>query len=213
MATLTQTYSQSGPTFGDRSAIMADWRKRSRRIHQMRKALPAAAAAIVLGLIGWVVIKTLMSSIIDVRGSSPTSVRMINAKFYGQSGEGRSYMLAAMEAARDNKDIKRISLVGPVITLDVRGSNPTSAKADQGLFHESDKILHLNGNVVFTSAQGYVFKTGSAVVDTQTGIVTGNNLVSGTGPFGNIQAAKYAIYDKGTRIIFEGNVHGRIKGN
>lgn len=213
MATLTQTYSQSGLAFSDRSAVMADWRKRSRRIHQMRKALPAAAAAIVLGLIGWVVIKTLMSSIIDVRSSSPTSIRMINAKFYGQSGEGRSYMLAAKEAARDNKDIKRIALIGPVLTLDVRGSNPTSAKADRGVFHEADKVLHLDGHVVFTSAQGYVFNTGSAVVDTQTGIVTGNNLVSGTGPFGDIQAAKYAIYDKGTRIIFEGNVHGRIKGN
>jgi lipopolysaccharide export system protein LptC len=213
MATLTQTYPQSGLAFSDRSAVMADWRKRSRRIHQMRKALPAAAAAIVLGLIGWVVIKTLMSSIIDVRSSSPTSIRMINAKFYGQSGEGRSYMLAAKEAARDNKDIKRIALIGPVLTLDVHGANPTSAKADRGVFHEADKVLHLDGHVVFTSAQGYVFNTGSAVVDTQTGIVTGNNLVSGTGPFGDIQAAKYAIYDKGTRIIFEGNVHGRIKGN
>ena len=213
MTTYTTDLSARGHALDDRSAVMAGWRRRSVLIHRMRKALPAAAAAIVIGLVGWVVIKTLMSTIIDVRSTSPTSIRMINARFFGQSDEGRAYMLAAKEATRDNKDIKRISLAGPVLTLDVNGAKPTSAKADRGLFHEGEKVLNLEGNVVFTSPQGYVFKTGSAVVDTQTGIVTGNNLVSGNGPFGDIQANKYGIYDKGTRIIFEGNVHGRIKGN
>jgi lipopolysaccharide export system protein LptC len=201
-----------GQAYGGRSAVMANWRKRSALIHGMRKALPAMAAAIVIGLLGWVVGKTLISTIINVRSSAPTTIRMMNARFFGQSSEGRAYMLAAKEASRDAKDIKRVSLVAPVLTLDLHTANPTTAKADRGLFLEGDKILHLNGNVVFTSAQGYIFNTDTAVVDTMTGIVTGNNLISGTGPFGDIQAKKYGIYDKGTRIVFEGNVHGRIKG-
>ena len=191
---------------------MDQWRRRSRIIHLLRKALPAAAISIVVGLIGWIVIKALLATIIDVRGSG-AAIRMINPKFYGRDGEGRAFMLGAAEASRSDGDFKQIVLIKPIISLNVNNPAPTSAKADRGVFHEADKVLHLDGHVVFTSAQGYIFNTGSAVVDTQTGIVTGNNLVSGTGPFGDIQAAKYAIYDKGTRIIFEGNVHGRIKGN
>jgi lipopolysaccharide export system protein LptC len=196
-----------------RSEVMAQWRRRSVLIHQMRKALPAAAIAIVIGLIGWVVIKSLLSTIIDVRSGSATAIRMINAKFYGQNGEGQAYMLAAKEAARDNKDIKRIVLSGPVLTLNVNSPKPTSARADKGLFNESDKVLHLEGNVVFTSPEGYLFRTGKAVIDTQTGVVEGDNQVSGTGPLGEIQANSYGIYDKGTRMVFRGNVHGRIKRN
>ena len=93
------------------------------------------------------------------------------------------------------------------------GTAATSATADHGQYHETDKILHLDGHVAFSNPEGYVFKTGKAVIDTQTGIVEGDQTVNGTGPSGTIQADNYGIYDKGKRIIFRGHVHGRINRN
>jgi len=49
------------------------------------------------------------------------------------------------------------------------------------------------------------------VIDTQTGVVEGDQKVEGSGPMGDIQADNYGIYDRGARIIFRGDVHGRIK--
>ena len=43
---------------------MDQWRRRSRIIHLLRKALPAAALSIVVGLIGWIIIKALLATII-----------------------------------------------------------------------------------------------------------------------------------------------------
>jgi lipopolysaccharide export system protein LptC len=187
------------------------WRRRSRMIHFFRKALPAAAASIVLGLIAWIVIKALLATIIDVRGGSGAAIRMINPKFYGQDGQGRAFMLGAAEAARTNDDLKQIVLTQPNITLNINSATPTSARADSGQYHENDKVLHMDGHVVFTSPEGYVFKTGKAVIDTQTGVVEGDQKVEGSGPMGDIQADNYGIYDRGARIIFRGDVHGRIK--
>ncbi len=189
---------------------MEQWRRRSRIIHLLRKALPAAAISILVGLIGWIVIKALLATIIDVRGSG-AAIRMINPKFYGRDGDGRAFMLGAAEASRTDGDFKQIVLVKPVISLNVNNPAPTSAQADHGQFHETDKILHLDGNVVFSSPEGYVFKTGKAVINTQTGVVEGDQTVEGTGPTGTIRADNYGIYDNGKRIIFRGNVHGRMK--
>lgn len=189
---------------------MALWRSRSRLIHVLRIALPAAAASIVLGLIGWIIIKALLATIIDVQGGSG-SIRMINPKFYGRDGEGHAFMLGAAEASRAEDDPKTIVLLKPVINLNVNAAAPTSAQADHGKFNETDKVLHMDGHVVFTSPEGYVFKTGKSVIDTQTGVVEGDQQVEGAGPTGDIRADNYGIYDKGTRIIFRGNVHGRMK--
>jgi lipopolysaccharide export system protein LptC len=193
-----------------RQRNMDQWRRRSRIIHILRKALPAAAISIVVGLIGWIIIKAFLATIIDVRGYG-ASIRMMNPKFYGRDGDGQAYMLGAEEASRNDRDFKQIVLVKPVISLNVNSPAPTSAKADHGQYNEADQILHLDGNVVFSSPEGYVFKTGKAVINTQSGVVEGDQTVEGTGPTGTIRADTYGIYDKGKRIIFRGHVHGRIK--
>jgi lipopolysaccharide export system protein LptC len=195
-----------------RQRNMDQWRRRSRIIHFLRKALPAAAISIVVGLIGWIIIKAFLATIIDVRGYG-ASIRMMNPKFYGRDGDGQAYMLGAEEASRNDRDFKQIVLVKPVISLNINNPDATSAKADRGQYHETDKILYLDGNVVFSNPEGYVFKTGKAVINTQNGVVEGNQTVVGTGPSGTIKADSYGIYDKGKRIIFRGNVRGRITSN
>jgi lipopolysaccharide export system protein LptC len=50
---------------------------------------------------------------------------------------------------------------------------------------------------------GFVLSTPEAVVDTATGITTGNKGVEGHGPLGTISASSYAIYDQGERVTFQ----------
>jgi lipopolysaccharide export system protein LptC len=50
------------------------------------------------------------------------------------------------------------------------------------------------------------------VVDTDTGVVTGDKGVQGRGPLGSIDASSYAIYDQGQRVVFNGQGENKVRG-
>ena len=50
------------------------------------------------------------------------------------------------------------------------------------------------------------------MVDTATGVVTGNKGVQGQGPLGTISASSYAIYDQGERVTFNGAGENKVRG-
>jgi len=50
------------------------------------------------------------------------------------------------------------------------------------------------------------------VVDTNTGVVTGDKGVQGRGPLGTIDASSYAIYDQGQRVVFSGQGENKMRG-
>ena len=51
-----------------------------------------------------------------------------------------------------------------------------------------------------------------AVVDTETGIVTGSRGVQGSGPLGTVNASSYAIYEQGERVVFSGSGDNKVRG-
>jgi lipopolysaccharide export system protein LptC len=190
---------------------MDRWRRRSRQIHFFRRALPAAIAIILVGLLGWVLLRGFLSRMGDLKSATQT-IHMTNARFYGRDENGRPYVLAAAEATRSDRDLQRITLHKLQMSFDAGGTNQNShISADHGVYREDDRILRLRGHVVMRDQTGNTFVTDQAVVNTVNNSVVGMDHVQGQGPLGSVTADTYAVYDKGATVVFRGNVHSTIK--
>ena len=189
---------------------MERWRKRSRQVQFFRRALPAAIGAILVLLAGWVLLRGFLTRIGDARGDVGT-IHMTNAHFYGRDGTGRPYVMAAGVAVRSDSDLRRISLEKPALTFDNTGGQASHISADQGVYREDDQILRLRDHVVMHDQTGDTFLTDRAIVDTVHNTVVGRSHVQGFGPNGAVTADSYSVYNQGQRVVFQGNVHSRIK--
>lgn len=192
------------------SADLARWRRRSRRVLAARIVLPLAIAALVLTVavqVGW---RTYMAAT-HPPAEAKTEIRLITPRFYGQSTEGRSFMITARSAIRDDKDPRRIILEDPALTLDLGSPTPTRMTAKNGVYRQDDFSLNLKNDVRLDDGAGYRFASEAAFVDTQTGNVTGESTLNGEGPSGQVQSRAYSVYDKGDRIVFRGGVRARFE--
>jgi lipopolysaccharide export system protein LptC len=136
---------------------------------------------------------------------------MLNPRFFGRDEQGRSFMIAAREASRDDRDLKRVSLVRPQVSLGLDTPTPSRVSANSGIYSEGDRVLRLTGSVRIEDGAGYRFATEQAVVDTRAGVITGDTDMVGDGPVGEVTSRSYSVFDKGDRVIFKGGVRARIK--
>ncbi len=203
------------PDFGtaDRARHERDlthWRKRSRGVRFWRRALPM----IIVGICGLLVLsiggRSLLANLSLPKGQKEGGVRMVNPRFYGRDTSNRAFVLGASEASRDLKDGRRVTMSAPSVTLDADGSNPTHVQANQGVYREDQRKLSLLGSVELKDGRGFSFSTPKAVVDTTSGVVSGDSGVSGDGPLGRIVASSYGVYDRGKRIVMKGDVRAHI---
>jgi lipopolysaccharide export system protein LptC len=187
------------------------WRRRSRQILFFRRALPAAIAVILISLAGWVLLRGFLTRLGDLRSATST-IHMTNARFYGRDGNGRPYVLEAVEATRSDKDFQRIALSKLKLAFDAGGPDKNShISADHGVYREDDRILRLRDHVTMRDQAGNTFLTDQAVVNTVNNSVEGRDHVQGAGPLGAVTADSYAVYDKGATVVFRGHVHSQIK--
>lgn len=196
----------------DRGAYRRDlrrWRRRSRRVRLARVVLPVAMIAI-LGLVGGQVVWRSVTLGDRRPAEKKAQIRMITPRFYGQSSDGRPFIITARSAVRDEADLKRVFLDAPTLTLGVGSPAPTRSTADRGIYREDTLKLQLLGNVRLDDGAGYRFASNEAMVDTRTGNITGETTLQGEGPTGQVQSNAYSVYDKGDRIVFRGGVKTRI---
>ena len=194
---------------GPASALAMDrWRRRSQLIRRLRVVLPAIIGVIVISLAGMVTYNSLA-----VGGAEPEEadapIRLVNPRFMGRDAQGRSFVITANSAVRDEDDYQRVVLDRPAMVLDGEGLSPMRLSAQSGVFHEGDGVLRLQGDVSLND-QDATFDTGSAVFDTSTGVLEGEGLITGAGPLGEIRAKSYGVYDNGQRMVFKGGVSGTI---
>lgn len=192
------------------SADLARWRRRSRRVLAARIVLPAAIGALLLIVatqVGW---RTYMAAT-HPPAEARTEIRLITPRFYGQSTDGRSFMITARSAIRDDADPRRIILDEPALTLDLGSTTPTRMTAKHGVYRQDDFSLNLKDDVRLDDGTGYRFASEESLVDTKTGNVSGESTMNGEGPSGQVQSRAYSVYDKGDRIVFRGGVRARFE--
>ena len=200
---------QAAPAPGPRHEQMERWRRRSGAIRFWRRALPAVIVVIGGVLVAWVAGRSLIIKTTQPKPPQAAGLRMLNPRFYGRDSGNHAFVLGAAEAARDGHTGKAVTLAAPNLTLDAGGPRPTTVQAAQGVYHEDQRQLALNGKVEVQSG-GYIFHTPDATVDTAKGAVYGTSGVEGHGPLGRVTAKSYGVYDRGKRVIMKGDVHARI---
>jgi lipopolysaccharide export system protein LptC len=132
--------------------------------------------------------------------------------FHGQDAEGRSFVIGAQGAVRD-PTTGYFTLNGPTLRLNLGGRRVTQITADAGTYDEAGRTVTIGPNVRISEGEsGFDLVTPEAVVDTRTGIVTGNKGISGTGPLGTISASSYVIAEQGERVTFSGSGENKIRG-
>lgn len=199
------TYEARGPAS---DLAMGRWRRRSRLIRRLRVVLPAVIGVIVMGLAGVIIFNSLAGAP-AVPEESDAPIRLVNPRFMGRDADGRSFVITANSAVRDEVDYRRVMLDRPAMVVDGEGLSPMRLSAQSGVFHEGTGILQLQGDVSLND-QNATFDTGSAVFNTATGVLEGEGLITGVGPLGEIRAKSYGVYDKGERMVFRGGVSGTI---
>lgn len=187
------------------------WRARSRRIQRLRRVLPLVILIIAGCAFGWIVFRTVMSGV-ERRASESRELRLDNPQFHGQDEQGRSFLIGAKGAIRD-AETGQYRLIGPILRLNLGGRKVTELTADGGTYDEARRSIIIGPNVKISDGEsGFTLQTPEAVIDTKTGIVTGDKGVEGNGPIGTIKASAYAIHDQGRRVEFLGQGDQKISG-
>ena len=201
---------RAAPDTTRRQQIAAQWRRRSRIIRVLRRALPALIILIGLSLAGWVIYNAVAWRFGPAQ-SGGVSIRMIKPKFYGRDSSNAPYVITADSAARDEIDLQRVEMTKPTFMQNVGAPTESTLRALVGVFREDTRILRLEKDLVVTDKRGYRFTADRAVVDTKTGSIEGESAIEGMGPLGRISASSYAVSPGGKQMFFRGNVHARIE--
>lgn len=187
------------------------WRARSQRVRLYRRLLPILIVVLAGGALTWTVFRTVMSGV-EREASQARDIRLDNPMFHGQDAEGRSFVIGAEGAVRDPAT-GRFRLNGPVLRLNLGGAKVTEMTADAGIYNEAARTVTIGPNVrISDGGSGFVLTTPEAVVNTATGVVTGDKGVQGRGPMGTISATSYAIYEQGERVVFSGAGDNKVQG-
>ncbi len=193
------------------AATAAAFRSRSRRVQLARRVLPIVIIALAGGTVSWIVLRTVMSDVERKAGAS-REVRLDDPMFHGQDAQGRSFVIGARGAVRD-AETGQFRLVGPALKLNLGGRKVTTLTADGGVYNEAGKTVTIGPNVrIEDGGSGMTLVTPEAVVNTSTGVITGDKGVRGSGPLGTINASSYAIYEQGERIVFSGSDGQKASG-
>jgi lipopolysaccharide export system protein LptC len=176
----------------------------------LRVVLPAGIAALLLYVgseVGW----RSLNAAARPPAEAKTQIRMIAPRFYGQSGDGRSFMITARSALRDDKDLMSVRLDAPTLTLGFDEPQPSRVTAKSGVYREDTMKLALSGDVRIDDGGGYRFASEEAIVDTKSGVISGEAAMLGEGPTGQVKSNAYTVYDKGDRVVFRGGVRTRLE--
>ena len=193
------------------AATAKAFRARSRRVQLLRRVLPVAIVVLAGGTISWIVLRSVISDV-ERKAGTTREVTLEKSRFLGQDAQGRSFVIGFERAVRD-ADTGRFRLLGPALRLNLGGRKVTTLTADGGVYDEAAKTVTIGPNVrISDGGSGFDLITPEAVVDTETGIVTGSKGVQGSGPLGTITASSYAIYERGERVVFSGSGDNKVRG-
>jgi lipopolysaccharide export system protein LptC len=195
-------------TIDRREAAFARWEVRRRLIGRMRVGLPAVMAAIALTLVGWVSWSAVQAPK-PVRIDDPI-IRMVGARFQGRLEDGRSFLIGAEKAVRDERSPQQVALIEPIMVVGSETATPRRIMARKGAYDEKTKLLRLTGDVRIDDGAGNRVATQDTTIDTRTGLAVGQRGIESDGPVGQVSADSYTVKDKGDRIEFRGRVRTRV---
>ncbi|MGE5503737.1 MAG: LPS export ABC transporter periplasmic protein LptC [Actinomycetota bacterium] len=180
----------------------------SRFVGVMKVALPISAAVLLALILAWPRLTQLDDKFqIGFARLSPRDVEtlsMLNARYYGLDADNKPFSVTADVAVQEPGNQDLVHLQAPKADFVGSGGANVFIEANTGLYHQSTKMLDLEGSVSLFHDTGYELHTESAQVDLAHNSARGSVPVFGHGPQGQIQSQGFETRDRGQRIQFSG---------
>lgn len=184
----------------------------SRIVRWMKIALPVGAI-LLIGMI--FLVGRERAAIFDADSAAQlaavgTGMRLDNPRFSGVTEDGDPFVVTADWALPDGAMPDRIDLENPVGELQMDDETVTVTAATGELFRKEER-LHLSGNVLLETSDGYRVRTPSVEVDMAAKTAEAPQRLHAEGPRGGIEADRVRVIrgeggKNDVTVRFEGNV-------
>ncbi len=181
--------------------------KRRLGVRMLQLALPALAGAVTLGLAAQATVRALATRTTPATAAEP--LRLDNPRFSGRMNDGRTFLITAASAVRDEADTEKLTLQAPRLIRGAGTPQASEMSARTGEYRQDDSTLLLNGDVRIADG-GNRIASQRALIDTRTGDLLQGGPVVGDNAEGAIRAGGYSVTDKGDRVVFKGGVRARL---
>lgn len=181
----------------------------TRRIKFLRYVLMAISAAIV-GVLIW----QFMS---DQGGYEPVndpseSVRMVNPRYSGRTGDGLPFYLIADTAVRRRNDLNTVLLDRPVLDfIRDEGVGESTVISKTGSYNDMTKVLELETDVKLETDDGNNCDTIHARIFNVEKRIEGDKPIKCVGEFGTVTGKTYAIEDAYRTFVFKDGMTADLK--
>ncbi len=177
----------------------------SSSIRKLRIALPIIAAVLVVAIF-WSGQSRNYTPVprSQILSEPQGQTELLNPRFESADNDKQPFTITAKKAVQDQAEPDLVHLEKPVADMTSKDGTWVAIEADQGLFYQENRILHLSGGVRLFHDTGYELTSKEADIDMfkQTAITKG--AVSGRGPMGTIEATKLHANGNTGIMIFDG---------
>jgi lipopolysaccharide export system protein LptC len=188
----------------------------SRFVTVMKRALPIAAAALILAIIAYSLVprqsdhgfKLTAESV----GTIANDLAMIKPRLSGSDSKGNPFVITADMAVQDAANVKRATLKNVQADLTMEKNRWLNATAVTGYIDMEKGTLKLSDGIAVYSDDGYEMHTARADVDLHQGTMHGNTEVTGHGPSGTLRADTFELDRRTQQIVLVGHVQMTLIG-
>lgn len=186
-------------------------RRHSRRVRQLRIAVPMLVAAALLSIVGISLFnpfRILAKLPIDLTklAVSGTKITMDSPHLAGFTPDQRPYELWAKSAVQDVTNPTNVELNELHAKVQMEDQSGITMDARSGLFDTKSQILNLKDHIFLQSSTGYEARLTQAVVDMAGGAVSSDQPVAVKLLNGTLDAQRLRITENGALVRFEGGV-------
>ena len=176
-------------------------RAHTQRIRILRYVLMGASTMLVMALI-WQFVSD--SGGIEYTDDPSESVKMVNPRYSGRTGDGLPFYLTSDTAIQRLAEPDLVALEKPVLEF-IRDTGVESSfvVAETGSFNDMKKILQLRKEVNLQTDDGYQCDTSHARIFNQDKRIEGDEPIDCHGEFGQVDGKSYAIEDSYKKFIFK----------
>lgn len=181
----------------------------TRTVRLLKILLPSLAVLIVALLIAWPLMQPAERA---AKLNDTGELEMLNARYVSMDKEDRPFSVDAERAVRSTADPNVMDLVNPEAEMVLKDGTWIVLRAQKGRYNQESGKLLLLGGVRVLHDKGYEFVSDEAHVDVAEGTAWGDLPVTGQGPFGELHAQGFRLYDRGRTLIFTGRSNLKLAG-
>ncbi len=180
-----------------------------------KRVLPLAAVALLATIALWPELDSAADrgrvAFRRVVQAAPDALRIVDPRYQGVDEQNRPYTVTASLATQGgNEDV--VVLNEPRADLLLGDSAWVYLESQRGRFDRPTNRLDLAGQVTVHHDDGTQFVTETAAIDLAAGAASGDAPVAAQGPFGNLTAEGFRLFDRGQVVVFTGRARAVLEG-